>query len=75
MEFHPFLLQRDLLHSCKNNRIQLGAYNLLTRGKRLKLPGSIRQEKKYSKSPAPILVCRSLQQDLIIPKFNHGERT
>ena len=75
VEFHPFLFQKDLLQFCKSNAIQLEAYSPLTRGKRLKHPELIRLGKKYSKSPAQILVRWSLQHDVVvIPKSSHEER-
>lgn len=75
VEFHPFLFQKDLLQFCKSNAIQLEAYSPLTRGKRLNHPELLRLGKKYSKSPAQILVRWSLQHDVVvIPKSSHEER-
>ena len=75
VEFHPFLYQEDLLRFCKNNKIQLEAYSPLTRAKRLNDPNIVGLAKKYGKTPAQILICWSLQHDLVvIPKSIHENR-
>jgi methylglyoxal/glyoxal reductase len=75
VEFHPFLYQEDLLRFCKNNNIQLEAYSPLTRGKRLNHPKILELAKKYNKTPAQVLICWSLQHNVIvIPKSIHEAR-
>ena len=71
VEFHPFLYQKDLLSFCEKNGIQLEAYSPLTRGKRLNNPTIVDIAKKYdNKTPAQILICWSLQHNLVvIPKI------
>jgi methylglyoxal/glyoxal reductase len=66
VEFHPFLYQEDLLRFCKNNNIQLEAYSPLTRGKRLNHPKILELAKKYNKTPAQVLICWSLQHNVIV---------
>jgi methylglyoxal/glyoxal reductase len=46
VEFHPFLYQKELLRSCKNNKIQPEAYSSLTRAKRLNDPKYGRADKE-----------------------------
>ena len=75
VEFHPFLYQEELLRFCKNNKIQLEAYSPLTRGKRLNHPNILELAKKYNKTPAQVLICWSLQHNVIvIPKSIHEAR-
>jgi methylglyoxal/glyoxal reductase len=75
VEFHPFLYQKDLLRFCKNNKIQPETYSSLTRAKRLNDPNIVGLTKKYGKTPAQVLICWSLQHDLVvIPKSIHEER-
>jgi methylglyoxal/glyoxal reductase len=75
VEFHPFLYQEQLLRFCKKNNIQLEAYSPLTRGKRLNHPVIVEVAKKYSKTPAQILIRWSLQHDIVvIPKSIHEHR-
>jgi diketogulonate reductase-like aldo/keto reductase len=75
VEFHPFLYQNELLRFCKNNNIQLEAYSPLTRAKRLNHPTIIKIAKKYSKTPAQVLIRWNLQHDVVvIPKSIHEDR-
>jgi hypothetical protein len=47
----------------------------LTRAKRLNDPNIVGLTKKYGKTPAQVLICWSLQHDLVvIPKSIHEER-
>ena len=75
VEFHPFLYQKELLRFCKNNKIQLEAYSPLTRGKKLNHPDIVKLAKKYSKTPAQVMLRWSLQHELVvIPKSIHEDR-
>jgi methylglyoxal/glyoxal reductase len=75
VEFHPFLYQKYLLRSCKNNKIEPEAYSSLTRVKRLNHPNIVGLTKKYGKTPTQVLIRWSLQHDLVvIPKSIHEER-
>jgi len=72
-EFHPRLFQDDLLHICKENKIQFQAYSSLgtssPTNQLLVDPLVADIAKKYHKSPAQILLKFGLQHDvLIIPK-------
>jgi diketogulonate reductase-like aldo/keto reductase len=75
VEFYPFLCQYELLQFCKTNNLQLEAYSPLTRGKRLHHPMIVKIAKKYSKTPAQILIRWNLQHDVVvIPKSIHEDR-
>ncbi|HEY6882578.1 MAG TPA: aldo/keto reductase [Nitrososphaeraceae archaeon] len=75
VEFHPFLYQNELLQFCKNNNIKLEAYSPLTRAKRLNHSTVVAIAKKYSKTPAQVLIRWSLQHDVVvIPKSIHQDR-
>jgi diketogulonate reductase-like aldo/keto reductase len=75
VEFHPFLYQKELLRFCQNSKIQLEAYSPLTRGKRLNHPMIVKIAKKYSKTPAQVLIRWGLQHDtVVIPKSIHEDR-
>lgn len=75
VEFNPFLYQKGLLDFCVSEDIQLEAYSPLTHGKNL---GDKKLEyvaKKYSKSPAQILIRWALQHGVVvIPKSKSAER-
>lgn len=47
----------------------------MTRAKRLNDPNNVGLTKKYGKTPVQVLICWSLQHDLVvIPKSIHEER-
>jgi methylglyoxal/glyoxal reductase len=75
VEFHPFLYQKDLLEYCQRKGIQVEAYSPLARGERLKDPRIASLAKKYSKTPAQIMIRWGLQHRLVvIPKSAREER-
>lgn len=75
VEFSPFLYQEDLLDFCHSQNIKLEAYSPLTRGKKFKHPTIQAISKKYSKTPAQILLRWALQHDVIvIPKSVNKNR-
>jgi methylglyoxal/glyoxal reductase len=75
VEFNPFLYQQELLRFCNDKGIQLEAYSPLTRGHKLRHPTVLDVAKRYSKSPAQIMIRWSLQHGLVvIPKSARPER-
>jgi methylglyoxal/glyoxal reductase len=75
VEFNPFLYQKELLRFCEGRSIQLEAYSPLTRGYRLRDPAILEIARRYSKSPAQIMIRWSLQHGLVvIPKSVRPER-
>jgi diketogulonate reductase-like aldo/keto reductase len=75
VEFNPFLYQKELLGFCKENRVALEAYCPLTRGRRLGHPVLVETARKYSRTPAQVMIRWSLQHGLVvIPKSVKPER-
>jgi methylglyoxal/glyoxal reductase len=75
VEFNPFLYQKELLRFCSGEGIQLEAYGPLTRGNRLSHPTVVEVARKYSKTPAQVMIRWSLQRGVVaIPKSIHSER-
>jgi len=75
VEFSPYLYLKDLLEFCHSHKVQLEAYSPLTKGHKLNDPKLAIVAKKYSKTPAQILIRWVLQKDVVvIPKSSHKER-
>lgn len=75
IEFSPFLYQKELHEFCKNNNIQLEAYSPLTKGRKFENPTLKDIAKKYSKTPAQVLIRWVLQHDIVvIPKSANPKR-
>lgn len=75
VEFSPFLFQEDLLAFCRSRQIVLEAYSPLTRGRRLNDPTLARMAKKYSRTPAQLLIRWCLEHDVVaLPKSNTPSR-
>jgi diketogulonate reductase-like aldo/keto reductase len=75
VEFHPYLLQRDLLDYCQRNKIQLEAWSPLMRGRVLNISQIVDIANKYKKTPAQIVLRWDLQHGVVtIPKSVHKER-
>jgi diketogulonate reductase-like aldo/keto reductase len=75
VEFSPYLFQKDLLEFCRSNDIQLESYSPLTKGRMLDDPRLFEIGKKYSKSPAQVLIRWTLQKEVIvIPKSSRKDR-
>ena len=75
IEFHPHLVQKDLLNFCKINKIQVEAWSPLMRGRINDIPEIVNIAKKYNKTPAQIVLRWDLQHEVVtIPKSVHKER-
>lgn len=75
VEFNPFLYQKELLRFCRENRIEVEAYSPLTRGYKLSDPIIVEVSRRYSKSPAQVMIRWGLQHQLVvIPKSARPER-
>ncbi|MGA2875547.1 MAG: aldo/keto reductase [Nitrososphaerales archaeon] len=75
VEFNPFLYQKELLDFCNEKGIQLEAWGPLTRGARLRHRVIVDMARRYSRSPAQIIIRWSLQRDVVvIPKSSKPER-
>jgi diketogulonate reductase-like aldo/keto reductase len=75
MEFHPYLVQQDLIDFCNKHHIQYEAWSPLMQGKVFELPEFQSLAKKYNKSIAQIVLRYDLQKGVItIPKSAKEER-
>ncbi|MCW5514609.1 aldo/keto reductase [Muriicola sp. Z0-33] len=75
MEFHPYLVQQELLDYCIAKGIQYEAWSPLMQGKIFKLDTFKALSKKYNKTIAQIVLRWDLQNGVItIPKSSKKER-
>ena len=74
VEYHPLLTQIELHAFCKKHKIQMEAWSPLMQG-RLDIPLLVELGKKYSKSPAQIILRWDLENEVVtIPKSVHANR-
>jgi diketogulonate reductase-like aldo/keto reductase len=75
IEFHPFLVQSELLAYCEENGIQVEAWSPLMQGKIIKEPAVQNLAEKYNKTAAQITLRWDLQHSVVtIPKSVHAGR-
>jgi diketogulonate reductase-like aldo/keto reductase len=75
MEFHPYLVQQELLDFCKRKKIQYEAWSPLMQGNIFDLPVLQELAKKYDRSIAQIVLRWDLQKGVVtIPKSSRKER-
>lgn len=75
MEFHPYLVQQDLLDFCNTHQIQYEAWSPMMQGKIFELENIKKIGLKYDKSPAQVVLRWDLQKGVItIPKSVKKER-
>ncbi|MBI2578357.1 MAG: aldo/keto reductase [Candidatus Aenigmarchaeota archaeon] len=75
IEFSPFLYQKDILQFCNESKIRLVASSPLTHGRKLKHAVIAALAKKYSKTPAQIVLRWHIQHGIVpIPKSKSRER-
>lgn len=75
MEFHPYLVQQDLLDYCKAHKIQYEAWSPMMQGRIFDMDDLKVMAKKYNKSVAQIVLRWDLQKGVItIPKSSKKER-
>ncbi len=75
MEFHPYLVQQDLLDFCNQNQIQYEAWSPIMKGRVLDIELLNRLAKKYNKSEVQIVLRWDLQKGVVtIPKSVKKER-
>tara|TARA_R110002167_G_scaffold206691_7_gene410753 strand:- start:860 stop:1696 length:837 start_codon:yes stop_codon:yes gene_type:complete len=75
MEFHPYVVQQELLDFCNKNTIQYEAWSPFMQGKIFKLDGLKELAKKYDKSVAQLILRWNLQKGVVtIPKSVKKER-
>ncbi len=75
VEFHPHLVQPELVTFCKEKKIQLEAWSPLMQGRVGEVKEISRLAEKYGKSPAQIVLRWNLQSEVVtIPKSSNPER-
>lgn len=75
VEFHPFLVQPELLRFCQIHKIQVEAWSPLMRGQIVTEQAVQVLAKKYHKTPAQITLRWDLQHEVVtIPKSTHANR-
>lgn len=75
IEFHPYLVQQDLLDYCAKHNILPEAWSPLMQGHVLQVPEIIELGQKYGKSPVQVVLRWSLQKGVAtIPKSSKQHR-
>ena len=75
IEVHPFNTRTDIASFCQQNNIVVEAYAPLARALRMKHPAIVELSKKYSCTPAQLMVRWSCQHDYVpLPKSVKKER-
>jgi len=75
VEFHPFLVQKELLDYDARTGIRHEAWSPLTRGRRLDDPAIAAISRKHGRTPAQVVLRWDLQLGVVtIPKSVHRER-
>ena len=75
VEFHPELIQPDLLKYCQQKGIQLEAWAPIMKGKVNEVPVMIELAEKYGKTPVQIVLRWDIQKGVVtIPKSVTPER-
>ncbi|MCF8231709.1 MAG: aldo/keto reductase [Bacteroidales bacterium] len=75
MEFHPYLVQQDLVDFCGANDIQYEAWSPLMQGNIVDVPVVKEVANKYSKTPTQVAIRWGLQKGIVmIPKSSRNER-
>ena len=75
VEFHPFLVQSELLTFCQKHKIQVEAWSPLMQGQIVNEQAVQKLAEKYQKTPAQIVLRWDLQHEVVtIPKSTHSNR-
>lgn len=75
IEFHPGMMQKEILEYCRNNNIVVEAWSPLGSGRMLENEDLIRIAGKYKKTVAQICIRWCIQNNVIpLPKSTHLER-
>jgi diketogulonate reductase-like aldo/keto reductase len=75
VEFHPLLVQPDLMKACRDHGIQVVAWSPLMKGNFARQPAIVEMAGKYRKTPAQIVLRWDLQHEVVaIPKSRAPER-
>lgn len=75
MEFHPYLVQQDLIDFCTKNTIQYESWSPFMQGEIFDLDSCNELAKKHGKSVAQVILRYNLQKGVVaIPKSVHAKR-
>jgi diketogulonate reductase-like aldo/keto reductase len=75
MEFHPWLVQQDLINLCQQNNIQYEAWSPIMQGKAVDHPLLSEIGEKYNKSAVQVVLRWDLQKGVVtIPKSSNKDR-
>ena len=75
MEFHPYLVQQNLIDYCHQHKIQYEAWSPLMQGRILSDKTLIQLAQKYHKDVAQLVLRWNLQKDVVtIPKSSQPKR-
>ncbi len=75
VEFHPELIQPELLKYCQNKGIQLEAWAPIMKGKANEIPAIQEIAAKYNKTPVQVVLRWDIQKEVVtIPKSVTPER-
>jgi diketogulonate reductase-like aldo/keto reductase len=75
VEFHPFLVQPELLRFCQSHKIQVEAWSPLMQGQIITEQAVQKLAEKYHRTPAQITLRWDLQHEVVtIPKSTHSNR-
>ncbi|MBN1482886.1 aldo/keto reductase [candidate division KSB1 bacterium] len=75
VEFHPYLVQPELVKFCKTHSIQFEAWSPLMQGQIVDVESAQKLAAKYQKTPAQIVLRWNLQHEVVtIPKSSRPER-
>lgn len=75
VEFHPYVVQQELVDFCKDKGIQFEAWSPLMQGQITSVKEINQLAKKYNKTGAQIVLRWNLQKDVVtIPKSVHKDR-
>ncbi len=75
IEFHPYLVQPELLSFCKSKQIQVEAWSPLMQGHIVEVPTIQEMAKKYNRTEAQVVLRWSLQHGVVtIPKSSNPKR-
>ncbi|MDR2010009.1 MAG: aldo/keto reductase [Bacteroidales bacterium] len=75
LEFHPYLVQPELLNFCKKHHIQYEAWSPLMRGEIMEIESLKKIAKKHERSIAQIVLRWDIQMGVVtIPKSEHQDR-